>query len=85
MGMVRWPKAPWFQRAKREFLMFPNGKHDDFVDAASWLGMGVNTMVGGKRVVEAVFEEPIGFNITPRSIKEYVKREKRIERLALDR
>lgn len=44
MGMVLWPDAPWFQRARKEFLTFPNGKHDDLVDACSHLGRGIHTM-----------------------------------------
>ena len=80
MGMVMWPKAPWFQRAKREFLMFPNGKHDDFVDAASHLGAGVHRMIGGsKKVVETNFQPSVGFNITPRSLREREQREKRLQ------
>jgi predicted phage terminase large subunit-like protein len=85
MGMVRWPKAPWFQRAKREFLLFPNGKHDDFVDAASWLGMGVHKMVNTTKPRVTVSTEPVGMNITPRLIRENLNREKRLDRLALDR
>ena len=77
MGRVRWPKAPWFQRAQREFLMFPNGKHDDFVDAASWLGMGVNRMFNSTPVVEQQSIEPVGFSITMRAIREQSEREKR--------
>lgn len=77
MGMVRWPKVSWFQRAKREFLMFPNGKHDDFVDAASWLGMGVHRMVNTTKKVETSYEVPVGFNITPRLIKQQARHEKR--------
>jgi predicted phage terminase large subunit-like protein len=84
MGMVMWPKATWFARAKREFLLFPNGKHDDFVDAASWLGMGVHRMIGPTKKIEVVSEAPVGFNITPRLIKDQLAREKRINRLALN-
>lgn len=47
MGMVRFPaNAEWLQRAKKELLTFPNAKHDDFVDALAWLGMGVHKMFG---------------------------------------
>lgn len=46
-GIIRFPNwLTWSQRAKRELLMFPNGKHDDFVDALSLLCMGVKDMVG---------------------------------------
>jgi predicted phage terminase large subunit-like protein len=46
MGLVVFPSfAPWYQRARRELLMFPNGKHDDFVDFLAHLGNGVNHMI----------------------------------------
>ena len=85
MGLVKWPAfAPWFQRARREMLLFPNGKHDDFVDFLAHLGNGIHQMVGKTvaRVVKSV--EPVGMNITPRLMKEEVKREKRLERLAFN-
>jgi len=84
MGMVLWPEtAPWFQRAKREFLLFPNGKHDDFVDAAAHLGRGVQHMVSGtKQVLPVEFKQESGMNITMRSIKEFKSREKREHALA---
>ncbi len=86
MGLVKWPQfAPWFQRARRELLLFPNGKHDDFVDFLAHLGMGINQMVGKTAIRESISEAPVGFNITPKSMKEYINREKRLERLALDR
>jgi len=47
MGMVRFPKfAPWWPDAEHELLSFPTGAHDDLVDALSWLGRGLETMVG---------------------------------------
>ncbi len=78
MSAVMWPKASWFARAKREFLLFPNGKHDDFVDAAAHLGRGVQSMFGGTpKAPSAQFVENVGMNITMRSIKEQQTREKR--------
>jgi phage terminase large subunit-like protein len=82
MGMVMWPKVSWFQRARREFLMFPNGKHDDFVDAASWLGMGVHRMINTVKKIEVESVAPVGFNITPRILRDTEKREKRKASLA---
>src|ERR1700754_2946002 len=32
--------APWAERAINELMAFPNGNHDDFVDAAACLGLG---------------------------------------------
>jgi predicted phage terminase large subunit-like protein len=80
MGTVMWPKAPWFQRARKEFLTFPNGKHDDFVDAASHLGQGVHKMIDGKKPVVST-DIPInsigGMNITLRSIRAQERFEQR--------
>ena len=46
MGMVRWPReASWFPKALAEMLAFPLGKHDDFVDALAWLGLGLDSMI----------------------------------------
>jgi predicted phage terminase large subunit-like protein len=84
MGMVLWPEnAPWFQRARREFLLFPNGKHDDFVDAAAHLGRGVQHMISSTpRAVPVEFVEPTGMNITMRSIKEQKNNDRRALALA---
>lgn len=46
MGMVRWPKhAYWLEDAMNEMMSFPSGVHDDFVDACSMLGLGLNKMI----------------------------------------
>jgi predicted phage terminase large subunit-like protein len=83
-GLVMWPKTQWFQRAQKEFLMFPNGKHDDFVDAAAWLGMGVHRMIGStKKKVEVTYEVPTGFNITPRLLHKQWRDDARLKQLAL--
>ena len=85
MGLVKWPSfAPWFQRARREMLLFPNGRHDDFVDFIAHLGRGVHYMVKNrpKKVVESV--EPKyaegSYGITLRSMREHTKREVRENR-----
>lgn len=53
MGMVRFPlHAPWHERAKQECLKFPQGRHDDFVDALAHIGLGLD------RVVRAPSEKP---------------------------
>jgi len=42
MGKVFFPDfAPWYVDAKDELLSFPNGRHDDFVDFISWIGIGL--------------------------------------------
>lgn len=46
MGMVRFPVfAWWWEDAKAELLKFPNGRHDDFVDALSWIGLGLTSQI----------------------------------------
>lgn len=47
MGKVFFPKdAIWFEDAVSELVKFPAGKHDDFVDCLSWIGMGLEREVG---------------------------------------
>lgn len=76
MGLVHWPEdADWLQRAKHELLTFPNGKHDDFVDALAHLGRGVLNMGSPvKRHSNFNEEGNRGLVITPRWIKESAKR-----------
>lgn len=55
-GMVRFPAgAPWWERAKAEMLKFPASTHDDFVDALSWIGLGLSLQVPAQK--EAKKEE----------------------------
>ena len=42
MGKVRFPGfAPWWEAARNELLKFPAGKHDDFIDALAYIGLGL--------------------------------------------
>lgn len=46
MGMVRFPAfAAWYEEAKQELLKFPQGRHDDFVDAIAHVGMGLDRII----------------------------------------
>jgi len=39
LGKVYWPEDgafPWVEICVRELIVFPNGKHDDQVDAVAW-------------------------------------------------
>lgn len=46
MGKVHFPSfASWWSRARHQLLSFPLGDHDDFVDALSELGQGVDKIV----------------------------------------
>jgi predicted phage terminase large subunit-like protein len=43
MGKVHFPTfAPWYSDAVDELLKFPNGAHDDFVDALAYIGLGLD-------------------------------------------
>lgn len=83
-GLIRFPKfAPWWQRAEKELLMFPNGTHDDFISFLAHLGKGVHQMISpNKKRNDTPQEEVSGFNITPRLLKDGVRREKRLQTLA---
>jgi len=53
MQKVYFPKvSSWGIKAVDELLKFPNARHDDFVDALSWVGMGLGELnaPGGKRI-----------------------------------
>ena len=42
MGKVFFPSfAPWWAEARDQLLKFPNAAHDDFVDALSYIGLGL--------------------------------------------
>jgi predicted phage terminase large subunit-like protein len=46
MDKVIWPKsAHWSQASVDEVLKFPNARHDDFVDALAWIGLGLSLQV----------------------------------------
>ena len=46
MGYVHFPKhKSWCEKAVSELLSFPNGTHDDFVDAFSYIGLGLQSHV----------------------------------------
>lgn len=45
LGRLWFPKnTPWAEKGIEEMMKFPNGTHDDFVDALSLLGMGLRDM-----------------------------------------
>lgn len=46
MGKVLWPiGAAWTERSVSELMGFPNGTHDDFVDALAYIGLGLPRQV----------------------------------------
>lgn len=47
MGKVYWPKVSWWtEKAVNELMAFPNGTHDDFVDALAYIGLGLGSQFG---------------------------------------
>jgi predicted phage terminase large subunit-like protein len=54
MGYVHFPKGkPWVEKAINELLAFPNGLHDDFVDAFAYIGLGLQSHIPVKRQTTA--------------------------------
>ena len=46
MGKVYLPSyAPWYAEARDQMMKFPYGAHDDFVDAISYIGLGLAKQV----------------------------------------
>lgn len=86
MGKVRWPeKAPWLQRAMKEMMTFPNGKHDDFVDAMAWLGMGLAAMFSGTaKKPEVPFNPNAPWVPTLKWLKDGEARKKRLQMIDRD-
>jgi predicted phage terminase large subunit-like protein len=61
MGKVKFPRfAPWYQDAEQELLKFPSAKHDDFVDALAYIGLGLSKQFGAR---VPVLSEPKGFPV----------------------
>lgn len=47
MGKVYFPaEASWQERAINQMMAFPNGTHDDFVDALAYIGLGLQSQFG---------------------------------------
>ena len=52
MKRVYLPKVSfWTAKAVDELMKLPNSRHDDFVDALSWIGMGLGRITGPGRAV----------------------------------
>ena len=58
-GGVRFPAhAPWLMKARAEMLKFPHAKHDDFVDAMSLIGRGLQVLIGAAKPAAANDDQP---------------------------
>ncbi len=84
-GMVRWPRtAHWLDDAVRQMMEFPMGTHDDFVDALSHLGMGLEKMVKGSRPgVTKEYVPPSLDTLTLSWLKRSDSHHRRMQELAL--
>lgn len=61
MGKVYFPKnAFWTEKAVNELLAFPNGTHDDFVDALAYIGLGLNSQFGPRKTTPAKSAPKVG-------------------------
>lgn len=59
MGKVLFPKGEmWADRAIEQMLAFPNGTHDDFVDALAYIGLGIQSQFGPSRTAKPKAAEP---------------------------
>jgi predicted phage terminase large subunit-like protein len=60
MGKVFIPThAPWAEKAIDEMLSFPNGTHDDFVDALAYIGLGLQSQFGASMPKQDKPKEPV--------------------------
>lgn len=60
MGRVFFPeRTHWWAAARDELLKFPNGAHDDFVDAMSYVGIGLTLQIAA-RPKKALNNQPTG-------------------------
>jgi predicted phage terminase large subunit-like protein len=59
IGLVYFPKGqPWAERAVEELMKFPNGTHDDFVDAFALFGTGLQHQHAASKPVSDPNREP---------------------------
>ncbi len=77
-GKVYFPSfAPWWPEARDQLLKFPNGAHDDFVDALAYIGLGLAQQVGASNIASA---KNFGRPGTFRRFFNQIKREEAIRR-----
>lgn len=80
LGRVRFPRfASWWPDAQAELLKFPAGRHDDFVDALAWIGIGLNLQHNASappKVKDLIKSGTLAW------VKEQTKHEEKMKRLA---
>jgi hypothetical protein len=48
--------ASWWPDARAELINFPNGKHDDVVDALGLVGQLLDKVIGGVKPIDPITE-----------------------------
>jgi predicted phage terminase large subunit-like protein len=62
MGHVYFPKGAWWtEKAIDELMGFPNGLHDDFVDAFAYIGLGLRSQIPAQSTARPVAKERNSF------------------------
>ena len=81
MGKIYFPAfAKWWGDARNELLKFPQGLHDDFVDALAYIGMGLMQ----QRHVTATAPKIEASRMTYGWLKESSKRQQAADRAKMD-
>lgn len=72
----------WWTKARHELLSFPNTKHDDFVDALSEIGMGLQSLVKATPEPQEEHYDRSPPALTMKWLKDSAGRKARYERLS---
>lgn len=81
MGRVYFPQhAVWWQEARDQLMKFPNGAHDDFVDALAYIGLGLTQQLGAQTIRPRSTVKPGTFGW----LKQQTKRTEATKRLLLE-
>lgn len=68
-GMVRFPRfSERYTEMLNHLLKFPAGAHDDLVDPLAYIGLGLDRMVSGSRIIPAI-DESYYFQPRPITLK----------------
>lgn len=76
-GKIMFPRqAPWWGRARAELLKFPNGRHDDFVDIISMIGLKLTTHSSPGAAAQSQKNKPGTFGHLLKQFRESDRRER---------